>query len=250
MSKLSDFSVLVLDVFGTIIDWEAGVLAALQPLLGANGATGSAAFSREHLLRVYYEHEAAQQKATPGLRYEELLATIHPLIAASLGLTVVPSAEESAAFGASVGSWPAFPDSAEALGKLGEKYKLAVLSNVDRRTLERTRAGPLRGVRFDLVVTAEDVGSYKPDRKNFERVLREVEGRFGVGREGVLQTAQSQFHDHRTAREVGIRSCWIVRPGAVMGNVEDGGEEVWDWKFDTLADMVAAVEGEGSSTDV
>lgn len=243
MSQLSDFKVLVLDVFGTIIDWEAGVLAALQPLLDANDA--SSAFSCEHLLRVYHEHEAAQQKATPELRYEELLATIHPLIAASLGLTkAVPSAEESAAFGASVGSWPAFPDSVEALGRLGERYKLAVLSNVDRRALERTRAGPLRGARFDLVVTAEDVGSYKPDRRNFEHVLREVGDRFGVGKDGVVSTAQSQFHDHRTAREVGLKSCWIVRPGAVMGNVRDGGEEVWDWRFDTLGDMVAAVEGE------
>ncbi|KAL2105351.1 hypothetical protein VUR80DRAFT_8524 [Thermomyces stellatus] len=238
MARLTNYRVLTLDCYGTIIDWESGVIAALQPLLEANNAAGS--FTREHLLATYHECEAAQQRLTPDLGYEQLLAAIHPQIASKLNLRA-PSAEESAAFGSSVGAWPAFPDSLDALRRLSQHYRLVVLSNVDRASFARTNAGPLQGFPFDLVITAEDVGSYKPDPRNFEHMLREVRDRFGADRSQVVQTAQSQFHDHHPARKFGIKSSWIVRPGAVMGNIA---EEVYDWKFDTLGDMAAAVEAE------
>lgn len=92
-----------------------------------------------------------------------------------------------------------------------------------------------------MVITAQDVGGYKPDLRNFEYMLDAVKEEFGVEREQVLQTAQSQFHDHQPAKKVGVKSVWIVRPGAIMGNV---GEEIYDWKFDTLGDMADAVEKE------
>ena len=236
MSKLSDFGVLTFDCFGTIIDWEAGVLNGLQPLLDANNAS----FPTEKLLSVYHECEAAQQEKTPGLNYDKLLSTIYPHVAAKLGLRE-PTAAENDAFGASIGSWPAFPDSVDALRRLGKHYKLVILSNVDRGSFSRTNSGPLQGLPLDLVITAQDVGSYKPDLRNFEYMLREVQGKFGATKAQVLQTAQSQHHDHQPAKKMGIKSCWIVRPGAVMGNTEG---EVYDWKFDTLGDMAAAVEAE------
>ncbi|KAF6831832.1 haloalkanoic acid [Colletotrichum musicola] len=238
MAGLKDFKVLTFDVYGTLIDWEGGMLSALQPLLEANNRTD---FTRKHLLEVYHELEAAQQKVTPDLPYSQLLATIHPQIATKLGLATPPSAEASKAFGDSVGRWPAFPDTVEALRRLGKHYKLVVLSNVDRESFAGTNSGPLEGVRFDLIVTAQDVGSYKPDQKNFQHMLRKVRDEFGVERDGVLQTAQSQFHDHHPAKEAGIKSCWIVRPGAVMGNRD---REVYDWKFDTLGLMADALEKE------
>ena len=117
-----------------------------------------------------------------------------------------------------------------------------MLSNVDCESSEQTLAGPLRGAAFDAVITAQDVGSYKPDRRNFEYLLREVKAKFGVEKGEVLQTAQSQFHDHRPARDMGIKSCWIVRPGAVMGTRNE--EEVYDWKFDTLKELADALEEE------
>ena len=238
MARLTDYRVLTFDCFGTIVDWESGVIAGLQPLLEANGAADS--FSRRHLLTVYHECEAAQQRQTPDLNYDQLLTAIHPQVAAKLGLKP-PSAGESATFGASVGSWPAFPDSIDALRRLARHYKLVILSNVDRGSFSKTNAGPLQGIPFDLIITAQDVGSYKPDPRNFEYMLREVKERFGVDKSEVIQTAQSQFHDHHPARKFGIKSSWIVRPGATMGNTE---EEVYDWKFDTLGDMADAVESE------
>ena len=236
MAKLTDFQLLCFDVYGTLVDWETGVVSGLQPFLDANKAS----FSREYLLTVHHDCEAAQQTKTPDMAYARLLTTIHPHIASSLGLPT-PTMEQDAAFGASVGKWPAFADTVDALQRLGKQYKLVVLSNVDRKSFEQTLAGPLRGAAFDAVITAQDVGSYKPDRRNFEHLLREVKAKFGVEKGEVLQTAQSQFHDHWPARDMGIRSCWIVRPGAVMGNRN---EEVYDWRFDTLGEMADALEEE------
>lgn len=236
MSNLSDYRVLTFDCFGTIVDWEKGCLDNLQPLLDANNAS----FSREQLLAAHHECEAAQQAKTPDMTYDALLATIHPQIAAKLNLPA-PTEQQSAAFGASVGSWSAFPDSVDALRRLGKHYKLVILSNVDRASFSKTNAGPLQGVPFDLIITAQDVGSYKPDLRNFEYMLREVKDKFGVDKAQVLQTAQSQFHDHHPAKKMGIRSSWIVRPGAVMGN---RAEEIYDFKFDTLGEMADALEAE------
>ncbi|KAK2015168.1 haloacid dehalogenase [Colletotrichum eremochloae] len=237
MASLKDFRVLTFDVYGTLIDWENGMLAALQPLLEENKRTD---FSRRHLLEVCHELEVKQQTKTPELLYSELLATIHPQIAGKLGLAA-PSPESSKAFGGSVGRWPAFPDTVDALRRLGKHYKLVVLSNVDRESFAVTNSGPLEGVPFDLVITAQDVGSYKPDQRNFEYMLGKVKDNFGVEKDQVLQTAQSQFHDHHPAKEAGMKSSWIVRPGAVMGNRE---HEVYDWKFDTLGQMADALEKE------
>lgn len=236
MSELRNFSVLTFDCFGTIIDWESGVLTALQPLVDANNAT----FTREHILNLYHECEAAQQAKTPDLNYDKLLATIHPQIAAKLNL-LAPSAGESETFGASIGSWPAFPDSLDALRRLSKHFKLVILSNVDRESFSKTNAGPLEGFPFDLIITAQDVGSYKPDLRNFEYMLQKVEEKFNFKKGQIIQTAQSQHHDHHPAREMGIKSSWIVRPGAIMGNREG---EVWDWKFDTLGEMADALEKE------
>ncbi|KAK8064593.1 Haloacid dehalogenase [Apiospora phragmitis] len=237
--KLSNYRLLCFDVYGTLVDWETGILTALKPLLEANDA--AAKFSNEHLLTVYHELEAAQQAETPSMPYSQLLATVHPQIAARLNLARAPSPKESEAFGQSVGSWPAFPDTVEALRRLQKHYKLVVLSNVDRESFAATNAGPLAGVPFDLVITAQDVGTYKPDPGNFEHMLRRVEAEFGVTPDQVIQTAQSQFHDHHPAKKVGLRSSWIVRPGAIMGN---RGEELYDWKFDTLGEMADALEKE------
>ena len=138
MSNLSDFSLLSFDVYGTLIDWETGVLNALKPLIGDRKDE----FSRGQLLKVYAEAEAAQQEATPDMKYSDLLATIHPKVAEKLHLPE-PTSEQNQAFGNSIGSWPVFPDTVDALRRLGKHYKLVVLSNVDHESFS-TRSGPTR----------------------------------------------------------------------------------------------------------
>ncbi|POS75519.1 haloacid dehalogenase [Diaporthe helianthi] len=189
-------------------------------------------------LDVIHECELTQQAITPDLKYHEILAAIHPHIAAKLGLGK-PSPDQSNAFGASVGSWPAFPDTVDALKRLRQHFELVVLSNVDHEPFARSNSGPLEGVKFDLVITAQDVGSYKPDLENFRYMIKEIGEKLGVPKEQILQTAQCQYHDHQPAKKMGMSSCWIVRPGAIMGNRSP---QVYDWKFDTLGGMADALE--------
>ncbi|KAF2269973.1 haloacid dehalogenase [Lojkania enalia] len=237
MSKLTDYQLLSFDVYGTLIDWETGLANALQPLLERSGKTD---VDRQFILKTVSEVQNPQEKATPGLKYSDILTKTHPQIASKLGCAA-PTPEESRAFGESVGSWPAFPDTVDALKRLGRFYKLVVLSNVDNASFAATNEGPLQGVVFDAVLTAQDIGSYKPDPRNFEYMVREVKERFGVEKEAVLQTAQSQYHDHHPAKRFGLKSVWISRYGSLMGNEQ---EEVFDWRFATLGEMADAVEKE------
>ncbi|KAL4809875.1 HAD-like domain-containing protein [Aspergillus unguis] len=231
--SLNSYKLLIFDVYGTLVDWEGGINAALQPSL-QNSPTQP---TKQEILHAYHTLEKSQQEKTPSMLYTDVLATIHAPLLEKLNLPA-PSEAESRAFGDSVGNWPAFPDTVAALHELQKEYKLVVLSNVDRESFAKTNAGSLKGFPFDLIITAQDIGSYKPDLRNFEYMLNAVKEKFGVQREEVLQTAQSQFHDHHPARKAGVKSAWIVRPGAVMGNLE---ENVWDWKFDTLGEMAEVV---------
>lgn len=237
MSQLSNYRLLCFDVYGTLIDWETGILTALEPLL----RTGTTEFSRKHLLTLYQELESEQQRATPDMPYSELLATIHPRLAELLGL-LTPSEDDNQRFGDSVGRWPAFPDTVDALERLSKHFKLVVLSNVDRASFARSNAGSLQGFPFDRIITAQDVGSYKPDPRNFAYMKEVAQKELSVSAKEILQTAQSQFHDHRPAKEAGIRSVWIERPGATMGNTVE--EPIFDWRFNTLGEMADALERE------
>jgi 2-haloalkanoic acid dehalogenase type II len=237
MSHLTDFKLLSFDVYGTLIDWETGAINAFQPVLKKAGKED---IDRKHILQVLHSIEPKVEKENPTLKYSEVLTKVHPMLCKELGLQE-PSEEESEKFGASVGEWPGFPDSVEALRRLQKVYKLVVLSNVDNDSFKLGNANGLQGFKFDAVYTAQDIGSYKPDLKNFEYMLKRAKEEFGVEKHGVLQTAQSQFHDHHPAKEMGIKSSWIYRPGAIMGNRDD---PVYTWKFDTLADMADAVEKE------
>jgi 2-haloalkanoic acid dehalogenase type II len=237
MSNLSSFKLLSFDVYGTLIDWETGLLNAFQPVLKRTNKTD---VDLKRLLRIIHTVQASEQKSSPGRNYPELLAIVHARVCEELGIHDATT-EENQAFGNSVGDFPAFPDTVSALKRLSKHYKLVVLSNVDNKSFAKTNAIGLEGCKFDAVCTAEDIGSYKPDLKNFEYMLKKAKEDFGVEKKEVLQTAQSQFHDHHPAKDMGIKSCWIFRAGALVGNRDD---PVYNWKFDTLADMADAVEKE------
>lgn len=238
MSKLTDYRLLSFDVYGTLIDWETGLMNALKPILAKNG---KADLDKKNVLSTCQEVESTQQKKTPDMIYSELLTTICPDLCAALGCDNSPTAEESQAFGDSVGAWPAFPDTVAALKRLKKHYRLVVLSNVDNESFSKSNAGPLEGFEFDAVLTAQDIGSYKPSHSNFHYMLKVAKEKFGVEKAQVLKTAQSQFHDHQPCRELGIKGAWIDRYGSVYGNVE---APVFDWRFETLGEMADAVEKE------
>jgi 2-haloacid dehalogenase len=192
------FEVLTFDCYGTLIDWEAGIAAGLRAVLDPRVV----AVGDEDLLERYARHEAAVE-AGPYLPYRDVLARSLRGLCAELG--VEPTGAESAAFAGSVGEWPAFPDSREALARLAARYRLAVVTNCDDDLFAASNRR--LGVTFDWVITAQQVGSYKPSERNFEVAFE----RIGVPRERILHVAQSLFHDHVPAKRLGMTTAWIDR---------------------------------------
>jgi 2-haloalkanoic acid dehalogenase type II len=234
--RLSDFKVLSFDCYGTLIDWESGMLAALAGLTDPLGLTPN------EILQAHATHEAAQQAQTPTKRYSDVLATVYKRLAEHWG--VPASHEDCVAYGRSIGDWPAFPDSVEALSYLKRFYKLVILSNVDNASFEGSKTR--LGVTFDAVVTAEDAGSYKPDRRNFDYMLERLQGGL-AGKADLLHTAESLFHDHVTANEVGLATCWIHRRHADTGfgaTKEPGQMPRIDFRFTSMGEMAEAHRAE------
>ncbi|MDF2764468.1 MAG: haloacid dehalogenase, type, partial [Rhodospirillales bacterium] len=206
--QLSQFKVLSFDCYGTLIDWESGMIEALAPLTQRAGR----ALSRDQILEAHARHESAQQRWTPAKRYSDLLATVHKRLAEEWGIE--SAWEEAQAYGASIEHWPAFPDSAEALRYLKQHFKLVILSNVDNESFAASNAK--LQVAFDAVYTAEDIGSYKPAPRNFDYMLEKL-GSLGVAKHEILHTAESLFHDHEPAAKAGFATCRIHRRHAQGG---------------------------------
>lgn len=236
--RLSDFTVLSFDCYGTLIDWETGITRAVAPWLNDVGVTAS----RDEILRAFASAESDLQMAMPGAPYPEILAAVHPAMAEHFG---VPSSEEAAAsFGASVKDWPPFSDSVEALGYLAQHYQLVILSNVDQTSF--AHSNEKLEVAFDAVFTAQDVGSYKPHPNNFRYMLDRLAER-GVAQEKILHTAESLYHDHVPAKQFGLATCWIHRRAGQAGHGATRPPEVEvhpDFRFESLAAMAAAHQAE------
>ena len=198
---LTGYDALSFDCYGTLIDWETGIAAVLGPWARCHDP----GLTDEQVLVAYSEHEAAVEAEQPGSRYPDVLREAFRRTGAALGFPV--SDAEADAFGTSVPDWPAFADSTEALQRLKARYRLIILSNVDRESF----AGSNRrlGVEFDEILTAQDIGSYKPDPANFAALLDRAEA-IGVGGR-LLHVAQSLFHDHVPAKAASLPTVWINR---------------------------------------
>jgi 2-haloacid dehalogenase len=198
MLDFDRFTYLTFDCYGTLIDWERGILAALRPVLDRHGI----AIADDAALELYGELESAAERG-PYRAYRDLLATVMDGFGERLGF--VPSADERAALAVSVGDWPPFPDTVEALRALTDRFRLVILSNIDD-DLFALSARHL-GVTFAAVVTAQQVGSYKPDPRNFRTLL----ARLGTTPDRVLHVAQSLFHDIAPANALGLTTVWVNR---------------------------------------
>lgn len=190
--------VLTFDCYGTLIDWETGILAALHAVLDPRGVTTE----DDVLLEGFARHEAAIE-AGPYRRYREVLAGCLRGMTAELGIEATDA--ELASFGGSVADWPAFPDSPAALARLASRFRLGVVTNCDDDLFAASERR--LGLRFDWVVTAQQVGSYKPDPRNIETTLDRV----GGSRQRVIHVAQSLYHDHAPAKALGLRTVWVDR---------------------------------------
>ena len=232
--RLIDFKVLTFDCYGTLIDWESGMVAALKPLTDRVQRP----LSRNEILETHARHESIQQRFTPAKIYSDLLPVVYKRLADEWGVTV--SWDECVAYGLSVGDWPAFADSAGALQYLKRHYKLVILSNVDNKNF--AASNKKLEVAFDAIYTAEDIGSYKPESLNFDYMLANL-ATLGVKPSEVLHTAESLFHDHVPGNKAGVASAWIYRRHADKGfgaTMDPGTMPRIDFKFTSMADLVKA----------
>jgi 2-haloacid dehalogenase len=235
--QLSDFDALSFDCYGTLIDWEAGITAVLRPWAGAHGLD----VDDEQLLEVFGRCESAAEAASPAALYPRILAETMTAMGRELGIDV--SREDASRLGRSVPDWPAFPDSRDALARLKQRYRLIILSNVDRASF----AGSNRrlGVTFDEVITAQDIGSYKPSPRNFDALLTRC-AELGIGDGTLLHVAQSLFHDHVPAKAIGLPTVWIDRRAGRAGGGATKRPAVDvqpDWVFSSMGEFAAACAG-------
>ena len=232
--KLTDFKVLTFDCYGTLIDWESGMVEGLGPLIARVGRE----LTRNEILEAHARYESMQQLHTPTKPYRDLLPIVYRRLAEEWGVPV--TWQECVAYGKSVGNWPAFPDSSGALQYLKEHYRLVILSNVDNQSF--AASNEKLQVEFDAVYTAEDCGSYKPSDRNFDYMLARL-ATLGVKKSEILHTAESMFHDHAPANRHGLASCWIYRRHDQEGfgaTMNPGDMPSCDFRFNSMTDLVRA----------
>ena len=234
--NFNDFEALSFDCYGTLINWEVGIAAVLRRWADAHGV----ALSDEQLLTAYATHEANAEAHYPEDLYPAVLARAMRELGEELGAAV--SSDEAESLATSVPAWPAFDDSAEALSRLAQRYQLIILSNVDRRSF--AGSNDRLGITFTRIITAQDVGSYKPSPRNFDALVVAAQG-LGVGPGKLLHVAQSLFHDHVPAKAAGLPTVWINRRHADPGwgaTPEPAAMVTPDWTFTSMREFADAVD--------
>ncbi len=193
---------LTMDCYGTLIDWEAGILQALAPWRKRYGLEEG----DEAILSEFGEAEARHEIAAPGSPYPQILQGVLRDLAELWGVQC--SAEEANTFAQSLHHWPVFKDTPKALRYLKKHFKLVIISNVDKESFTYTKK--LLGTDMDRIITAEEVGSYKPDLRNFEAALTFLAEQ-GIQKNQILHVAQSLYHDIEPAKKLGLDTAWINR---------------------------------------
>lgn len=205
---LEGTKILTFDVVGTLIDFEAGIVKYIRGVAERAGVQAD----DETILLSYGKAEGIEHERTPGLPFPAMMAPAYRAMAAELGLPIDEASVEG--FRLSIPDWPAFPDSVEALGRLRKRFRLVAMTNSDNWALghfARTLEQP-----FDDTVTAEDVGTCKPDPQFFA-YARGRQSPHGYVMDDYLHVAQSQYHDIGVAKALGYRTCWIERRSGKEG---------------------------------
>lgn len=228
MVDFNRFEILTFDCYGTLINWEAGILAALHKVLSAHGKS----LDDARLLTMYGDFEARAEQG-PFRPYREVLESVVQQFGDQLGFT--PSPQEMRSLPESLASWRPWPDTVAALRELKTRYRLAILSNVDDDLFAATR--PQLEVQFDEVVTAQQAQAYKPSMKLFELAL----SRINAPAHRVLHVGQSIYHDVIPAQALGLATVWVNRPSARPGTgAVKAAEAKPDLTVQSLAELAAS----------
>src|ERR1700722_917249 len=204
MLDLSQFETLTFDCYGTLIDWETGILSALHHILSAHGKT----IDDVSLLKLYGDFEQLSQEGEFH-SYREVLQSVVRRFEAQLGFT--PSDNETRSLPESLATWKPWPDTVSALQRLKSRFRLAIISNVDDDLFAATRSQ--LQVEFDEVITAQQAQAYKPSLRIFELAF----SRLGTRRNRILHVGQSIFHDIVPAQQLSLTTVWVNRPSARAG---------------------------------
>ncbi|EMD01030.1 hypothetical protein BAUCODRAFT_29413 [Baudoinia panamericana UAMH 10762] len=233
------------DIYGTLIDWEGGIDSS------ARGTALGPYLPRDHrqLMLDIEKHDTAVQKEHPTMLQRDVIAEGLKRYAKELRIVEdgkLSQAEVDKAckqYGGKIGEYPAFPDTVAAIQRLAKHYKLIPLTNVDNESFSRTLSGPLSGCKFDAYYTAEDIGSYKPDLKNFHYLLDHLKKDFDVEQADICHVAQSLFHDHGPARDMHIQSVWVDRQGFMGGEVENAQDRfAYQLRVENLGELAQIVD--------
>ena len=200
----SRFTTISFDCYGTLIDWESGILPVLRAMLARHERN----LDNAAILELYGEFEA-EAEAGPYQNYGKVLQSVVRAFGERLNFEATP--DEIRALPESVPSWPPFPDTVAALLQLKKRFQLAVISNIDDELFAATRKH--LEVEFDAVITAEQARSYKPAIHNFDLALRTL----ALPPERLLHAAQSIYHDVVPAQSLGISTVWVNRRSARPG---------------------------------
>jgi 2-haloacid dehalogenase/putative hydrolase of the HAD superfamily len=202
MAIPKDIKFVTFDVYGTLIDWETGAFDAFTKEADRDGFT----IERDELIPVFHQVQQQIQAGSYEL-YAEVLRRTAVQIARQLGWPLEPS--RSGFLPESVQYWPPFKETNSVLAKIAKKYNVGLISNIDDKLLGQTRRHIPTD--FDLVVTAQQVRSYKPDPAHFT----ECERRIG-GKKGWVHVAASYYHDIEPCIKKKIPVIWVNRSGQVL----------------------------------
>jgi 2-haloacid dehalogenase len=228
MLDFTRFEVLTFDCYGTLINWEDGILRCLHRILAAHGKDTDDAT----ILRLYGDFEARAEQGEYR-RYREVLQSVVRQFGEQLGFT--PTDHEASSLPESLKDWKPWPDTVTALRELQSRFRLAIISNVDDDLFAATL--PQLGVEFDQIITAQQAAAYKPSMKIFELAL----SRIGVPALRVLHVGQSLYHDVLPAQSLGLATVWVNRPSARAGvGAVKAAEGRPDLEVSSLAELAAA----------
>ncbi|MFZ1139498.1 MAG: haloacid dehalogenase type II [Candidatus Sulfotelmatobacter sp.] len=228
MLDFTRFEILTFDCYGTLIDWEAGILSALHRVLSTHGKK----IDDATVLKLYGDFEQRSERGA-FRPYREVLQSVVRQLAAEFHFT--PSVEEMRSLPDSLPTWKPWPDTVASLRELKTHFRLAILSNVDDDLFAGTR--PQLGVELDEVITAQQAQAYKPSLKLFELAL----SRINAPAHRVLHVAQSIYHDIVPAQSLGLATVWVNRPSARPGvGAVKAAEANPDLTVSSLAELAAA----------
>ena len=198
MVDFQQFEVLSFDCYGTLIDWESGILKTFKTILSNHAIN----LSDQQILELYAQQESLHQ-AGSYLKYREILQKVVQGFGEELNF--VPTDSEVNSLAESIKNWEPFPDTVSALQALKKRYKLTIISNIDDDLFAHT--AKKLGVEFDWIITAQQVKSYKPSLQNFEVAIE----RMKIVPEKLLHVAQSIYHDIVPAKTLGLSAVWVNR---------------------------------------